>query len=71
MTRLTPVQMEALQVLGDGEMTAEEVANVVNRTRPLMVISLNQLVALGLLEKERRGKGVYFKQRRTEPPRYY
>ena len=66
--KLNSVQREALRVLVDGgEMTAEEVAEAVNRTRPLMVINLNQLVALGLLERERRGRRVYFRQNQRSP----
>ena len=63
-TRMTAVQEDTLRaLLSGGDMTAEEVAKAVNRTRPLMVVNLNQLVALGLLERERRGKRVYFRQK--------
>lgn len=66
--KLNAVQKKALRVLADGsEMTAEEVAKAVNRTRPLMVINLNQLVALGLVEKVRRGRCVYFRQKQPSP----
>lgn len=64
--KLTPLQEEILRVLGYNEMTSEEVAKAINRTRPLMVLNLNQLVALGHLEKERKGKRIYFKQRHME-----
>ena len=67
-TRMTAVQEDALRaLLRRGEMTAEEVAKEVNRTRPLMVVNLNQLVALGLLERERKGKRVYFRQKISRP----
>lgn len=64
--KLTPLQTEILRILGYNEMTSEEVAKAINRTRPLMVLNLNQLVALGHLEKERNGKRIYFKQRHME-----
>lgn len=64
---LTSVQKQALQVLAErGEMTSSEVAEALNRTRPLMVTNLNQLVALGVVEKERKGKRVYFRRKRPE-----
>jgi DNA-binding MarR family transcriptional regulator len=67
-TRMTAVQEDALRaLLSRGEMTAEEVAKAVNRTRPLMVVNLNQLVALGLLDRERKGKRVYFRQKISRP----
>lgn len=66
--RLNAVQKGALRVLAEGsEMSAEEVAKAVNRTRSLMVINLNQLVALGLVERERRGRRVYFRQKQPSP----
>jgi len=65
---MTAVQEDALRaLLTGGEMTAEEVAKAVNRTRPLMVVNLNQLVALGLLDRERKGKRVYFRQKISRP----
>jgi len=67
---LNSIQEKAFQLIVEqGEMTSLEVANVLNRTRPLMVINLNQLVALGLVEKVRRGRHVYFRRRQSEPLR--
>ena len=64
---LNSVQEKALQVLAEeGEMTSLEVAEALNRTRPLMVINLNQLVALGLVEKVRKGRHVYFRRKALE-----
>jgi len=66
---LTSVQERALHVLTEeGEMTSLEMAKALNRTRPLMVINLNQLVALGLVEKVRRGRYVYFRRKPPETP---
>lgn len=65
---LNSLQEKALQVLSPGtEMTAEEMAKALNRTRPLLVINLNQLVALGLVKKIRKGRQVYFSLRSEEP----
>jgi Holliday junction resolvasome RuvABC ATP-dependent DNA helicase subunit len=50
--------MMALQELG--EATAEETAVKTNRTRSVESIYLNQLVRMGLLQRTRRGKKVYF-----------
>ena len=62
--KLPLVQKSILQAMKDDvEMTAADVAAIVNRTRPLMVVNLNQLVALGLLKRERRGKCIYFRKR--------
>jgi len=67
---LNSIQERALQVLAEeGEMTSMEVAKALNRTRPLMVINLNQLVALGFVEKVRRGRHVYFRRRPPETAR--
>jgi len=67
---LSSVQQRALQVLAEkGEMTSMEVAQALNRTRPLMVVNLNQLVILGLVEKVRRGRYVYFRRKLPETPR--
>lgn len=67
---LSSVQEKALQVLAEkGEMTSMEVAKALSRTRPLMVINLNQLVALGLVEKVRRGRHVYFRRKPPESSR--
>lgn len=58
---LTRLQTEVLRAMnGGGKMTSEEMAKVVDRTRPLMVVVLNQLVALGLLKRVREGRRVYF-----------
>jgi len=66
---LNPIQERALQVLAEkDEMTSVEVAKAVERTRPLMVINLNQLVALGFLEKVRKGRRVYFRLKQREEP---
>ncbi len=50
--------MMAIQELG--EATAEETAKKTRRTRSVESIYLNQLVRMGLLQRERRGKKVYF-----------
>ena len=50
--------MMALQELG--EATAVETAQKTRRTRSVESIYLNQLVRMGLLQRERRGKKVYF-----------
>jgi hypothetical protein len=50
--------MIAVQELG--EATAEETAVKTNRTRSVESIYLNQLVRMGLLQRIRRGKKVYF-----------
>lgn len=42
------------------EATAEETAEKTNRTRSVESIYLNQLVRMGLLQRIRRGKKVYF-----------
>ena len=60
---LTLLQANVLEALTGKRMTAGEVAKIVNRTRPLLVINLHQMVALGLLEEEREGMRVYFKRR--------
>jgi hypothetical protein len=62
--KLSPTQEAVLWALEKGELTAEDVAKAVNRTRPLMVVSLNHLAAIGLLERERKGQRVYFRIRR-------
>ena len=62
---LTLLQTDVLEALAEKKMTAGEVARIVNRTRPLLVINLHQMVALGLLEEERQGMRVYFKKRGT------
>jgi predicted transcriptional regulator len=45
-----------------GEATAEEVAEKTGRTRSIETIYLNQLVRMGFLSRERRGRKIYFKQ---------
>lgn len=50
--------MMALQELKEG--TAKETAGKTGRTRSVESIYLNQLVRMGLLQRVRRGKKVYF-----------
>jgi len=65
--RLTRLQERVLQVLAqDVEMTSSEVAKALNRTRALLVNNLNQPVALGLVERVRRKRIVYFRRRPPE-----
>ncbi|MEM2926406.1 MAG: helix-turn-helix domain-containing protein [Candidatus Bathyarchaeia archaeon] len=47
---------------GLGEATAEEVAERTGRTRSVETIYLNQLVRMGFLARERKGRKIYFKQ---------
>ena len=65
---LSAFQAEILQALADRQMTAGEVAEAVDRTRPLLVVNLNQMVALGLLEKEKKRRKIYFRQCRGISP---
>lgn len=65
---LKPMQQRALQVLREkGAMTSSEVGACLNRTRTMMTIYLNQLEALGLVDKTRRGKRVYFRIKQPIP----
>lgn len=50
----------AMAICALGEATAEDVAKETGRARAAESDYLNQLVALGYLKKERRGKKVYF-----------
>lgn len=71
-TKLNQIQKMAIQVLIDkGMMTASDVAQILNRNRSSMVINLNILADLGLLDKIRKGKRIYFKARDKEQYRVY
>lgn len=66
--KLSSIQRRALQVLAEGdEMTSGEVAKALTRSRSSMVVCLNQLTVLGLLEKVRKKRRVYFRRKRLEP----
>lgn len=65
---LSPALRKTLEALSQlGSATAEEVASLTGRTRPLESVYLNQLVQMGLVEKERRGQKIYFR-RLHQPP---
>lgn len=55
-----------LALRGLREATTEEVAERTGRTRSVETIYLNQLVRMGLLARERRGRKIYFKPK-TKP----
>ncbi|MCS7118154.1 MAG: hypothetical protein NZ957_05165 [Thaumarchaeota archaeon] len=61
-TGLSPALRKTLNALSQvGSATAEEVASLTGRTRPLESVYLNQLVYMGYVTKERKGQRIYFR----------
>lgn len=67
-TILSPALRKTLEALSQLQSaTAEEVASLTGRTRPLESVYLNQLVQMGFVAKERRGQKIYFRRLHQSP----
>ena len=58
-----PVRLLILDVLGDGEMSVQEIVHATGLGQPHLSRQLGQLAAAGLLRRRKRGTRVYYSVR--------
>ncbi|MFC1454744.1 winged helix-turn-helix domain-containing protein [Candidatus Undinarchaeota archaeon] len=59
---LTSTTEKILELIDENEMTADEIANKRNTSRTAAVQACKKLYEMGLVEKIRRGKKVYYRK---------